>query len=141
MDTVDVVDDVDQGRARLGWSTAFAAAWDDLGRPGDPARVTRLDRGWSTAARSLAQAVGDEEPVRLRNLGADVAVGDWIVPSEDGERVEHVLERTSAFTRRASFDGMRAVSHTLAANIDIVYLVHALGAPPVSYTHLTLPTS
>lgn len=128
--TVDVVDDVDQRRARLGWSASFEATWNDLGRPGEPARVTRLDRGWSTAVRSLAQAVGDEEPVRLRNIGADVAVGDWIVPGDDGERVEHVLERTSAFTRRASFDGMRAVSHTLAANIDIVYLVHALGAPP-----------
>ena len=70
------------------------------------------------------------EPLRLRNIGADVAVGDWVVPSDDGERVEHVLERRSAFTRRASFDGMRAVSHTLAANIDVVFLVHALGSPP-----------
>ena len=30
----------------------------------------------------------------------------------------------------ASFDGMRAVSHTLAANIDVVFLIHALGSPP-----------
>jgi ribosome biogenesis GTPase len=66
----------------------------------------------------------------VRNLGADVAVGDWVVPSDDGERVDHVLERRSAFTRRASFDGMRAVSHTIAANIDVVFLVHALAAPP-----------
>jgi ribosome biogenesis GTPase len=117
-------------RDRLGWSAAFERAWDDLGRPGEPARVTRLDRGWSTAARRLDQAIGDAEPVRVRNIGADVAVGDWIVPSDDGERVEHVLERTSAFVRRASFDGMRAVPHTLAANIDVVHLVHALGSPP-----------
>jgi ribosome biogenesis GTPase len=115
---------------RLGWSDAFDHVWDALGRPGAPARVTRLDRGWSTAARTLDQATGSEEPVRLRNIGADVAVGDWIVPSEDGERVEYVLERRSGFTRRASFDGMRAVSHTLAANIDVVFLVHALGTPP-----------
>lgn len=115
---------------RLGWSGAFDEAWDDVGRVGSPARVTRLDRGWSTAARSFDQVIGRTEPVRLRNIGADVAVGDWIVPSDDGERVDHVLARTSAFTRRASFDGMRAVSHTLAANIDVVFLVHALGAPP-----------
>lgn len=114
----------------LGWSPAFADAWDDLGRPGEPARVTRLDRGWSTAARSVDEAVGRAEPVRLRNIGADVAVGDWIVPSDDGERVDHVLERSSAFVRRASFDGLRAVAHTLAANIDVVFIVHALGAPP-----------
>ncbi|WP_051062872.1 ribosome small subunit-dependent GTPase A [Ilumatobacter nonamiensis] len=124
------MNDVDDGRDRLGWSASFEQAWTDLGRPGEPARVTRLDRGWSTAARSLNQVVGREEPVRLRNIGADVAVGDWIVPSDDGERVEHVLDRTSAFTRRASFDGMRAVAHTLAANIDVVFLIHALGAPP-----------
>ena len=129
MGTVATVDH-ENSRDRLGWSTAFETAWENLGRPGDPARVTRLDRGWSTAARTLDQALGAADPVRLRNIGADVAVGDWIVPSDDGERVEHVLTRTSAFTRRASFDGMRAVSHTLAANIDVVYLVHALGAAP-----------
>ena len=118
------------GLERLGWSDAFEDAWEALGRPVGPARVTRLDRGWSTAARTLDQATGSAEPVRLRNIGADVAVGDWIVPSDDGERVEHVLQRTSGFTRRASFDGMRAISHTLAANIDVVFLVHALGSPP-----------
>jgi ribosome biogenesis GTPase / thiamine phosphate phosphatase len=115
---------------RLGWNTSFDDAWAELGRPGEPARVTRLDRGWSTAARTIAHATGREDPVRLRNIGADVAVGDWIIPSDDGERVEHVINRTSAFTRRASFDGMRAVSHTLAANIDVVFLVHALGLAP-----------
>ena len=78
----------------------------------------------------MGEARGVDEPLRIRNIGADVAVGDWVVPSDDGERVEQVLERRSAFTRRASFDGMRAVAHTLAANIDVVFLVHALGSPP-----------
>ena len=114
----------------LGWADDFDASWHDLGSPGTPGRVSRLDRGWSTVIRSMAEARGTAEPMRLRNIGADVAVGDWIVPSDDGERVEHVIERRSAFTRRASFDGMRAVSHTLAANIDVVFLVHALGSPP-----------
>jgi ribosome biogenesis GTPase len=92
--------------------------------------VARIDRGWSSLVETFSQAAGESEPLRVRNIGADVAVGDWVVPSEDGERVAHVLDRTSAFVRRASFDGMRAVPHTLAANIDIVFLVHALGAPP-----------
>ncbi len=78
----------------------------------------------------MDEARGRSAPQRVRNIGADVAVGDWVIASDDGERVEHVLERRSAFTRRASFDGMRAVSHTLAANIDVVFLVHALGSPP-----------
>lgn len=72
----------------------------------------------------------DTSPARVRNLFADVAIGDWVVPSDDGERIEHVIARTSAFTRRASFEGDRFVSDTLAANIDAVFLVHALGKPP-----------
>ena len=72
----------------------------------------------------------DPSPARVRNLFVDVAIGDWVVPSDDGERVEHLLERTSAFTRRASFEGDRFVADTLAANIDSVFLVHALGKPP-----------
>jgi len=119
-----------QPAPELGWSDPLDAAWRAIGSPGEPCRVSRLDRGWSTAIRSIAEARGMADPVRLRNIGADVAVGDWIVPSADGERVEHVVERTSAFTRRASFDGMRAVSQTIAANVDVVFLVHALGSPP-----------
>jgi ribosome biogenesis GTPase len=72
----------------------------------------------------------DLDPLRVRNIGADVAVGDWVVPSADGERVEHVLPRSSAFTRRASFEGDRAEAHILAANIDVVALVHSLTSPP-----------
>jgi len=114
----------------LGWATDFDEAWTDIDRPGVPGRVSRLDRGWSTVVRSMDEARGVADPLRVRNIGADVAVGDWVIPSDDSERVEHVIERRSAFTRRASFDGMRAVSHTLAANIDVVFLVHALGSPP-----------
>jgi ribosome biogenesis GTPase / thiamine phosphate phosphatase len=114
----------------LGWADDFDRSWRSLGSPGRPGRVSRLDRGWSTVIRSMDEARGVADPLRVRNIGADVAVGDWVVASADDERVEHVIERRSAFTRRASFDGMRAVSHTLAANIDVVFLVHALGSPP-----------
>ncbi|MEO6157576.1 MAG: ribosome small subunit-dependent GTPase A [Ilumatobacteraceae bacterium] len=88
-------------------------------------RVARLDRGWSTVLTSL-----DEPPVRVRNIGADVAVGDFVVVSEDGERVHRVLPRHSAFVRRASFEGNRATSQTIAANIDVVMLIHSLTSPP-----------
>ena len=72
----------------------------------------------------------DEAPMRVRNIGADVAVGDFVVVSEDGERVAEVLHRHSAFVRRASFEGQRAKSHTIAANVDIVMLLHSLTSPP-----------
>lgn len=72
----------------------------------------------------------DSDPLRVRNIGADVAVGDWVVPSPALDRIDAVLPRRSAFVRRASFEGSRAESHTIAANIDVVLLVHALTSPP-----------
>src|ERR1700754_1103616 len=69
--------------AALGWTPELDEAWGAIGRPGTPGRVMRLDRGWST----VLQAIG-EEPIRVRNIGADVAVGDWVVPSDDGEKVD-----------------------------------------------------
>lgn len=113
------------GDHRLGWSEVLQQAWVELGADRPAGRVARLDRGWSTVLYAP-----DGEPVRVRNIGADVAVGDWVVVSDDGERVEHVVARHSGFTRRASFEGSRAVAHTIAANIDVVVLVHALTAPP-----------
>jgi ribosome biogenesis GTPase len=111
---------------RLGWNDALQASWEALGAPGAPGRVSRIDRGWST----VMAAADDTAPDRVRNLFVDVAVGDWVVPSADGERVDHIVPRTSAFTRRASFEGDRFEADTLAANIDVVFLVHALGKPP-----------
>jgi ribosome biogenesis GTPase / thiamine phosphate phosphatase len=111
---------------RLGWNDALQTSWEALGSPGVPGRVSRIDRGWST----VMSTADDTSPSRLRNLSADVAIGDWVVPSADGERVEHVVPRSSAFTRRASFEGDHFEADTLAANIDSVFLVHALGKPP-----------
>lgn len=110
---------------RLGWADELDEAWKALETDQLPGRVTRLDRGWSTVLRNL-----DAEPLRVRNIGAEVAVGDWVVPSAELDRVEAVLPRRSAFVRRASFEGSRAESHTIAANIDVVMLVHALTSPP-----------
>jgi ribosome biogenesis GTPase / thiamine phosphate phosphatase len=112
--------------AALGWDNRLDAAWRSVGAPGEPGRVSRLDRGWSSVMRTA----DDPAPLRIRNIGADVAVGDWVVPSPDHERVELVVERNSAFVRRASFEGSRFEAQTVAANIDVVFLVHAYGAPP-----------
>lgn len=127
--TVDIVDDA---RHSLGWDVTWDDAWNravvDLDGAADrsPGRVVRLDRGWSTV---WFDALG-VRTARVRNIGADVAVGDWVVVSIDGERVELVLPRRSAFVRRASFEGQRAEAHTIASNIDVVMLVHALSSPP-----------
>ncbi len=114
-----------QGDPRLGWTEEALQARGRMASPGPSGRVSRLDRGWSTVLVSL-----DEPPLRMRNIGADVAVGDFVVVSEDGERVQEVLPRHSAFVRRASFEGNRAEAHTIAANIAVVMLIHALTSPP-----------
>ncbi|CAB4862030.1 unannotated protein [freshwater metagenome] len=115
----------DSPEAALGWTPELDAIWSAGGRIGRPGRVMRLDRGWSTVRQSIAA-----EPLRVRNIGIDVAVGDWVIPSADGEKVESVIDRQSAFVRRASHEGARAEAHTLAANIDVVFLVHGLNSPP-----------
>jgi len=131
---------MDPALEALGWDSAFQAEYDALGATARPGRVSRLDRGWSSllpGEASTGAGTGSDasaglagEPRRVRNIGADVAVGDWVVPSIDGERVDHVLARTSALVRRASFAGARGESHTLAANVDVVGLLHALTSPP-----------
>jgi ribosome biogenesis GTPase len=111
--------------ANLGWSDALETEWRSLATPVRPGRVSRLDRGWSSVLIDV-----DRPPIRVRNIGADVAVGDFVVADNDAERVQTVLARRSAFVRRASFEGSRAEAHTIAANIDIVMLLHSLTSPP-----------
>jgi len=86
--------------------------------------VTRIDRGWSSVELDVSGEVA-----RARNIGVDVAVGDRVVISSDGERIEAVQPRSSALTRRASSDTVRAESHTIAANLDVVLVVQAASQP------------
>jgi ribosome biogenesis GTPase / thiamine phosphate phosphatase len=111
---------VEASLADLGWDDEREATWRELGAPGRPGRVLRLDRGWSTVAT-------EDGTVRVRNVGLEIAVGDWVAAGD--ERVVRVLERRSAFTRRASFAGARAEPQVLAANFDSVLLLHALTTP------------
>ena len=89
--------------------------------PGSPGRVSRarprLEHGAGTPTPTPRPSAGSatSAPTSPSATGSS--------PSADGERVEHVLPRRSAFVRRASFEGARAEAHTLAANIDVVFLV------------------
>lgn len=81
-------------------------------------RVIRIDRGWST----LHNVENDYES-RVRNIGADVAVGDIV--TIDGERVTSVLPRSSAIMRRRSGESARVQKDVIAANVDVVLVVQA----------------
>ena len=112
----------------LGWDEAFEEAWQDLGapdrraasppRPGLEHRAHRRRSGRRANVR------------RVRNIGADVAVGDWVIPSDDGERVDHVMPAPVGVRPAGVVRGLPAEADTLAANIDVVFLTHSFGHAP-----------
>lgn len=93
-------------------------------------RIMRIDRGWSTIRTPDPVVTEASRIVRVRNVGADVCVGDWVVLDAADERIEFVAPRRSALLRRASSDDMRAVPQAIAANLDTVILVHAVTSEP-----------
>jgi ribosome biogenesis GTPase len=101
----------------LGWDEGWEQQRRARSETGPVGRVARLDRGWATLWSGSDEA-------RTRPAGADVAVGDWVVVSADGERVAAVLDRRSAFVRRAA-RGARS-GQVVAANVDVAALLHAL---------------
>jgi len=118
-----VIDDMRHNLLALGWNQSFEDAAQVIDSSYVIGRVSRLDRGWSTIKMSASSQ--DDGRIRVRNIGADVAVGDWVAVDKDLERVEEVLPRYSALIRRASSDAVRAEHHAVAANIDTVFIVHA----------------
>ena len=120
----------------LGWNETFERAMHDSMVTSDDqliGRVNRIDRGWSTFLCVHESSAMENPPfreLRVRNIGADVAVGDWIVVTPDCERIVGVVPRQSQLVRRASAEGMRFESQTIAANIDVVFLAHGLDTPP-----------
>jgi len=122
--------------SELGWNEIFARALDKLCTPSAGqliGRVKRIDRGWSTFLCVIVGDAPEEQQLRecrVRNIGADVAVGDWIMVSDDLERIVVVIPRQSRLVRRASSDSLRFEAQTIAANIDVVFLVHGLDTPP-----------
>jgi ribosome biogenesis GTPase len=118
-----VNDDMRPNLLALGWNQTFEDAAQKIDSSLLIGRVSRLDRGWSTIKMSASPTeIGN---LRVRNIGADVAVGDWVSFAENLERIDHVLPRCSALIRRASSDAVRAEQHAVAANIDTVFIVHA----------------
>jgi ribosome biogenesis GTPase len=122
-----------RGLARLGWddarsaeAAAFTGAGDVIGRVG------RVDRGWVTllndtgSLRARVALLG-----RNRDPLARPAVGDWAVVR--GDDLVALLPRRSALVRGASDRGRDSSiaqgAQVVAANVDSVFLVHAIDFP------------
>ena len=116
--------------ATLGWDPAWDAvratlAYDDC----EPARVAIQHRG----AYVICAAHGDGPAVvsgRLRHEArthADFpAVGDWVLARDSV--IQAVLPRRTAFARKAVLDALEP--QIAAANVDVVFVVEALGREP-----------
>jgi ribosome biogenesis GTPase len=72
---------------------------------------------------ALAEVLGRDGAVHCS--GHDVVTGDWVVVEED--RITDVLERRTVIARRRP--GRRSEVQALAANVDVVFIVEALGTP------------
>lgn len=109
----------------LGWSPSRDG---EIGAGHRPARVAVAERG-------AYLVLGAGEPTwagcagRLLNDAADPtdlpAVGDWVAIDAGGQ-IAAILPRRSCFSRKAP--GPRARPQVICANVDIVFVVTAVGA-------------
>jgi ribosome biogenesis GTPase len=105
----------------LGWRDELALSLE----PGSfPGRVVAAHRAAFDVVVEGGDAVRTRLPGRLAHfVGLDVAVGDWVA-LRDG-LIRAVLPRRSALVRTAA--GLTSETQTLAANIDVVFVVTSLG--------------
>jgi ribosome biogenesis GTPase len=103
----------------LGWTPELA---DNL-QPGlVPGRVIAAHRA-AFDVRTPDEVVRTRLPGRLVHENVEVAVGDWVGLGHGLVRV--VLPRRSAIVRKAA--GQTSEPQTLAANVDIAFIVSSLG--------------
>jgi ribosome biogenesis GTPase len=105
--------------AALGWRPELE---DELASRLEPGRVSAIHRG-ALEVLTAGGVIRCRHATRLWREEADVAVGDWVGIS-DGV-VEQVLERRSRIVRNAA--GRATVAQTLAANVDVAFVVTSLG--------------
>jgi ribosome biogenesis GTPase len=115
------------GLAELGWTDDFATAFATLGDLTlTPARVT-ADFGASFLVESEAGTARARLSKALQRAGRRLAVGDWVAVLRipDAAEIREVLPRRNVVRRSASDDG--ADEQVLAANVEIVFIVSAVG--------------
>jgi ribosome biogenesis GTPase / thiamine phosphate phosphatase len=120
----------------LGYSPRWQALFETYLTAGlTAARVIRSDRGSAliATAAGITRAKPSTRLLKAAGGSADLpAVGDWVavLAPEDIEvpLIEAVLERASVITR--GDPGKTSDVQVLAANIDIVFIVHPIADPP-----------
>jgi ribosome biogenesis GTPase / thiamine phosphate phosphatase len=112
----------------LGWNDHFAQAFAPYQEQGlVPARVAVQHRGGYIVLTEDGELEAEAARRQVRS-GELAGVGDWValrVLPEGQAIVEAVLPRRTAFTRKETMD--RTGEQIVAANVDTVFLVSALG--------------
>ncbi len=113
----------------VAWGLAVAG---DVGRPGGPgqlARVVRVDRGECDVITAGGRVRVLSDSQRAQDEVAPVT-GDWVsIENEDGlgEVITEIFERRTSVSRRDPAE--RDLEQVLAANADLVAVVHGLDRP------------
>lgn len=105
--------------AGFGWGTLqerqLAAVSDEGVRP---ARVLDVHR---SVLHVAAPDFDSQLPVPLNLENGPITVGDWVLVDSTGQRIIHLLERSSLFRRRAP--GTDRSEQLIAANVDTLFIV------------------
>ena len=120
----------------IGWHPAFAAAFESHSPAGRvPARVVAEERGQFLVHDGAATTAATVSGRFRYETGGDPlaypAVGDWVAVAfgagGDTATIHGLLPRRSAIVRRAPADHGTG-SQTIAANVDVVFIVTSLNA-------------
>jgi ribosome biogenesis GTPase len=110
----------------LGWNGSLETAFAEATRDGRRGLVIRVDGRVVTV---LTDAGQQRVPLGAALSGvpddAGITTGDWLVV--EGGVAVHLLPRRSVLMRRAA--GIATAGQAVAANIDLVFITVALGAP------------
>jgi ribosome biogenesis GTPase len=107
----------------LGWDDQWCDVFADT--DGVPARVSRVDRGWLRV-----QHRDGGQSIAAPTSGTSAVTGDWVACAPDAEppSVLAVAPRRTALVRRDPADNAPR-PQVLAANMDQVWIVHAVDQP------------
>lgn len=112
----------------FGWNPDWVAKFDKWDAPGEPGRISRVERGESDVVveNGVIRAMSDSQ--RSQSSEAPVT-GDWVVVSQDNDvwTIDEILPRRTELVRRDP--GEREEQQPLSANIDVVFLVHGFDRP------------
>ncbi|MCL2819094.1 MAG: ribosome small subunit-dependent GTPase A [Actinomycetia bacterium] len=128
---------------QLGDSTVPLQELDELGlEEVELARVVKLDRGLPLVVSATGTYRAEPSNTLVKRMKTNTmlrpAVGDWVglahPENHETARIEGLLPRISSFTRKDP--GEETAGQVILANIDVVFVVTALGDEPINIARL-----